>query len=275
MPGIYRVGLLVGACIAAIGCKPKQEHVFIDVPFCVTEDAGVRAQFAKQYTAIAVGDNEYWVAGLDHGSAAPSMLPALWSPKARVALIECDETPGALTGDWAGELSENSAPSLCPDQKVVFNQQVELVQNERSKALAYGGFLRFPKVELACAEGRLLQENEYTFGQIIQDFIHSVDRFHDKHEKLPATFEELAADTLIKPLPPDAWGTELIWEADPKDAPSRIRLLSSGPDKTAGNDDDIEVVSKQASGSSNIVAFYDAGQPDGVNYREWVKARAQ
>jgi hypothetical protein len=267
-----RPALAFTLAAALAGCGSKAAYPLIGMPFCVSEDPAVRAAIAGKYVLLVSGNGHY-VSNLQHGTASPAEMPELWSPDTRAALIECAVAPDDLRAEWADELSADAVPTVCPDQKLVFNRELELVQTDRSKALGYGGFLRFPSVELECAGGSMIQSDRHTLAQIFADFVLSVERYQAKHETLPLDFGTLAKDVLAEPLPPDPWGTELAFRPDPAKEPTRVRLVSAGPDKTLDSPDDIEMLSVGGGGAEYSMAFTAAGQPDGVNYEAWLRAR--
>ncbi len=255
------------------GCSDSRYKV-IDVPFCVTEEPGVNATLAKHYVLLHRAGDSQGVGSFSQQWSGPDTVGWFSGPDVRLALLECSEQVRNVELEWAKQLDENHVPTVCGGQRVVFNQTLEVVRNERSKGLGYGGFLRFPKVDLACATGTMVQANDYTLRQIIDDFIESADRYYTAHEALPGSFEELARTTKAPPLPPDPWGTAWKFETHSSEGKVvQIRLISAGPDATFGSEDDVEVLDKRGSSSSSINQFPDLSVSGSADSQAMLRSR--
>ncbi|MEM6995646.1 MAG: hypothetical protein AAF721_34365 [Myxococcota bacterium] len=256
-----RVGLCLLSIALAGGCAER--YRVVDVPFCASEDLAVDGKLEGQYAIAAVGGNTSFVGPFMGTSASPQWT--FRSAKVRMALLECKGDVGSPPNGWAKDFDDAAVPSLCPAQSVVFNQMLEVAVSERGKGLGFDGDLVFPKVALACDPGTLVQRNDYTFGQIMTDFVQAVDRYVEVKETMPTTMAELKSETKQPALPPDPWGTELAFEGG-----ATIRLTSAGPDKTLGTPDDIEVLSKQADQSTHVLSFKGADYSPTGDYRAFL-----
>ncbi len=247
------------------GCADKS-HPVVDVPFCVSDDPAVDARFAKTYIWLAKGTNEHALQVLSEGWGAPPLLMYFQSSRVRMALVECDETPGRLDGKVAAELDGHGVPSgICKGQRVVFNEEVEAKPSERATALGYGGELHFPTVQLACTAGELSQANDRTLLQHLQRFGESVDAYVKQHDKLPSQLDDLRAD----PLPHDPWGGELHFVKDD----AAIRLMSAGPDRQLDTADDVEVLEQTTNSRRSITSFEGVDHAADADYAAYLQRR--
>lgn len=254
---------LVGIALAS-GCAER--YRVVGEPFCASQDRAVDGRFGGQYAVAMVGGNSS-VVGAITGSS-PTFQWTFPTSKVRAALLECQGEISGLGDGWDDDFDDTHVPSICASQRVIFNQMLDVVVTERSKGLGFAGDLQFPKVQVGCAEGTLVQRNDYTFGQIMTDFENSVDRYVEVNKSMPATMAELTRETKQPPLPPDPWGTELVFEGGPT-----TRLLSAGPDKQAGTEDDIEVLNKQADQSTHVMSFRGTEYSSTGDYQAFLAQR--
>ena len=123
--------------------------------------------------------------------------------------------------------------------------------------------MHFPTVSLPCQDGRMIQANSHTLGQILDDFEESVGAYLSKRRKLPSTFASLETETKAAPLPLDPWGSAWHWKFERK----KLQLLSLGPDKKLGSADDQEILTMTKKKSNHILAFKNSniGYQDDYN----------
>jgi len=266
LSGMRRAPLAL-ACLASLaGCGDARYKV-VDVPFCATDDPARHPDFAKHYVWLGRDGDARTVSGL-YQSDGSHHVGAFSHADARMALIECAAPVDNHSIEWADQLTADNVPVICGNQRVVFNTTLESVASERATALGYKAFLRFPKVDLPCSDGALVQRSDYSFSQILNDFGESVERYHENHKALPPNFAALAADTKAPALPPDPWGTALRFEVG-----DAVVLTSAGPDKSFGGEDDITVITKHPTASSSIIVFPDVGHAPTGDYQALLRAR--
>jgi hypothetical protein len=251
-----RWGLLLLLCAslgAWTGCKSKS-HAFVDVPFCVAETKGATSAPERKHIILYKYRGGWGIEPLSQSIGGPSTLSAILSKK----IVE--------------EFSPGTVPHLCHNQKTVFHGTLEAVPDPRAEALGHGGFFHFPPIDLGCVNGKTLQENDRTLGQILRGFVDSVQAYMRKNNgQPPPSLAELEKTTLLPPLPPDPWGHPLVY----RPSAGAVELVSSGKDGKADTPDDEVACSAAENRSTNILSFRDAGIYPDDDYRAAVNAGAR
>ena len=267
---LFPVLVIAAAALLSAGCKSKF-YAFVDVPFCASEEPGQDTRFAHEYYLLIKHSNGYMVSGLSQGMSTPNRISQVSRRKILFALVQCPDAdvPPINAVEVMEGFSDKKVPKVCEGQKTMVHGRLEAEESARATALGYGGLFHFPKVDLPCRNGKMIQDNLYTFGQVMDSFKDSVNGFSGRHERLPETFAELQEDTLADPLPIDPWGTPLVFKREG----NKVFLFCAGPDKKQGTGDDQQILEMSEGSSTNALRFEDADMPYGVNYKAFLKSR--
>ena len=267
---LFPVLAIAAAAALSAGCK-SEFYAFVDEPFCVSGASGQDTRFAHEYRLLIKHANGYQVSGLSQGMSTPNRISPVSRRKILFALVRCPgaDVPPINAVEVMKEFSDKKVPRVCDGQKTMVHGRLEAEESARASALGYGGFFHFPKVDLPCRSGKMIQDNLYTFGQIMDSFKDSVNAFAGRHERLPETFAELQKETLADPLPKDPWGSPLAFKREG----DKVLLVCAGPDKKQGTGDDQKILEMTEGSSTNALAFEDAEMPYGVSYKAFLESR--
>ncbi len=267
---LLAVGLMVSAC------ESKQvttkTYILVDIPFCSSEQKNDSFDFKGKYQyIIKTYGNHLW--GLISGDPDQSLNTVRGASKPDdilFALVSCSSNNASENQEGMDQFTETNVPKVCSDQKVIVVKRLVAEKSKRASALGYDGIVRFPKVDLACKKGKMLQTNNYSLFQILSDFMVSLKAYTKKYNKLPKSFEVLQKETLANPLPKDPWGNRFHYLL--KD--HRFMLISLGPDKKSGTKDDLELIKGQInSWSTSHTAFKKSGYDGFGDYKGFLKSR--
>jgi len=262
--------LAAGLAAPASACS-MGSYATVDLPFCVNPEPNKSSAPEKSITVLRKHRGGWSMEPLHQGFGGPYVLGTIGAGKTILAVVACEGQRDKVLNaeEFMKEFSETHVPSLCGGQEVLVHTVLKAEKDARARALGYDGVYHFPKVELGCVDGKTVQDNFRTLGQILGDFVMSVQAFMDRQERVPAGFAELKEVTLANPLPPDPWGAPLKFDVS-KD---RVRLLSSGPDGKYGNEDDEVVCTVKKGQSTHILVFKGTDMDYDDDYRAYLKAQ--
>jgi hypothetical protein len=262
--------IFAALCVAvqAAGCS-MGSYATVDVPFCVSDEPGKSSMPEKSLTLLRKHWGGWSMEPLSQGFGGPHTLGMIGAKKTILAVVACDGKRDHVlnAGEFMKEFSETHVPPLCDGQEVLVHMVLKAEKDARAEALGHDGVYHFPKIDLGCVDGRTVQDNLRTLGQILGDFVMSVQAFMEKQGRPPAGLAELVEVTLAHPLPPDPWGAALKFQVTGKE----VRLLSSGPDRKDGTDDDEVVCSVKKGQSTHILVFKGSDMDYDDDYRAYLK----
>jgi hypothetical protein len=271
--GIVTLLCACAAAGAAAGCETKS-YSFVDVPFCVAATTGATSAPERKHIILYKYRGGWGIEPLSQSIGGPSSLSAILSKKILLAVVSCEREDQSFydARKIVEEFSPGTVPRLCLNQKTVFHGTLEAVPDPRAEALGHGGYFHFPPVDLGCVNGKTLQENDRTLGQILRDFVLSVQAYMGKNKgQPPPSLAALEKATLLPPLPTDPWGHPLVYRV----SAGAVELVSSGKDGTPDTPDDEVACSVAENRSTSILSFRDAGIFPDDDYRAAVKAGAR
>ncbi len=269
---LLAVGLIISACES----KPvtTKTYILLDIPFCSSEQENDSFDFKGKYQfIIKTYGNHRW--SLLYGYPEDHLNTINGASKSNdilFALLSCPSGTSTISGDQENmdQFTETNVPKVCPDQKVIVVKRLMAEESQRAAALGYDGIVRFPKVDLACKKGKMLQSNNYSLFQILHDFMASLKSYTRKYNKLPESFEVLQGKTLANPLAKDPWGNTFHYLL--KD--NTVFLISLGPDKKLGTKDDLQLIKGQINSSlTSHMAFKKSGYYGFGDYKAFLKSR--
>lgn len=254
--------------ILSANCESKY-YPTVDMPFCVSNTPWKESAPEKEYVVLRKHSRGYTFEPILQSFGGSYRSDPIGSRKTLFAVISCSALDAQYynADEIMKEFTQDSIPSICADQKTIIFTTLEAEKDPRAAALGYGGFYHFPKIDLGCQNGKTVQDNLYTFGQIMGDFAWSVDSYIEKYKKLPATFEELQEATLAATLPKDPWGNSFQYQIDGQ----TVRLISPGPDNKPGTGDDLNVCSVREGSSNHSLSFEGVDIPTDVDYKTFLK----
>lgn len=270
MKAVIILFCVLGLAAPAAACS-MGSYTTVDLPFCVSPEPGKSSMPAKSLTVLRKHWGGWSMEPLSQGFGGPHRLGVIGAKKTILAVVACEAQRDQVLNaeEYMKEFSETHVPSLCDGQKVLVHTVLKAEKDARALALGHDGLYHFPKIELGCVDGRTVQDNLRTLGQILGDFVMSVQAFMEKEGRPPAGVAELKEVTLANPLPPDPWGAALKFQVSGKG----VKLLSSGPDGKYGNEDDEEVCSVKKGQSTHILVFKGSDMDYDDDYRAYLKER--
>ena len=267
-----RYFLLIVLFLLLTACGGSKKYRFIDIPICANEEAGKCAYFQNKYYMLVEGSDEFLMEGMFSPPSLPTRIPDFKSDSLLFALISCTDrnllNANVDVHSLQDEFSEEVIPTVCSGQKTIVHTVIEASKDKKYEEIGYAGVFKFPKVNLPCDDGTMIQENNYTFGQILEDFTLKVKKYFEKHKAYPKDFASLQKTTGIENLPKDPWGNAFQF----KSSLINVMLITNGPDKKAGTGDD-QVLCEVKKRGVSVALFYDAKIPISGNYREFLKKK--
>ena len=261
---------LVLSLLANSGCDSKV-YPLTYMPFCAAVEPGKAGEFVHEYILLIKHDDGYTYGSLSpYPSGKWDLVNSSQDDEMLLALVQCPTRPQSPTD--VGALMEafdgDHVPTVCSGQKIIVHQELEAKEDSRTKAVGFGGTFRFPKVDLPCKTGQLTQEEDCTLKQILDSILEPLDRYHWENKFFPGTYQVLVKANMADPLPLDPWCTTLVYQSKG----TQVFLISAGPDKKLGTDDDIEVLRKSKGSSNSITGFGGSTYPSGGDYKAFIEA---
>ena len=235
---LVKTTLWMTALGSIVGCNADEgRYPFRDVPACASDNAAAPPVFSAPTYAIIKDDRASGIYRLGDASKRSALRGLHGS--ATLAIITCQgEMASGASSTLLAKFDAYYLPPLCEGQKTLFHAPVSASQDRESQALGYAGYYQFPPVELSCASGTLVRDDDYTLGQRLDGFYEHISRFARGHAgRYPSSLEELSKATGYEGDMLDPWKTPLEYVSEPRTA----KLISYGPDKQKGTRDDVEV----------------------------------
>ncbi len=239
------VFVLVSFLLIACHSSVSRGYKVLNYPQCFTEEGYPLLEFKGNYIQLIKTSDGY-----SYGPFKPRVSRKITADEIILAIVSCSkqqiDLPNNLK-DIIKQLTDDHVPTVCTGQKTIIHQRLKAKKSERATALGYKGYFLYPKIDLACEKGKIIQKDNYSIGQISGSFNEAVEAYVMKHDKFPLSSSDLVKENLIDPLPKDPWGNPFVIQVKEIEKTGKsksthsLHLITKGSDERLNTPDDYEV----------------------------------